>query len=431
MARDHARLWISIWANEDFKARTAVEQRLFMLLISQERINRAGVIDLRERPWSKLASDTTPDDIRTALKGLEANRFVVIDCDTEELLVRTFIRGDRIYRQPNVLKNALNAAQQVQSPKLRAVLADELRLCVPLIPHDRRDPDANREGVAALADRLCPPQSPPPGNPSDKGSPKDSRNPSAKGSVDTPETPGPEPFAEGFREGFGEPPGEGEGVGEASKSPDLVAATRVHARAREASAQTSTADSRRRRIDELNATALRPETRKLIAAWTSGHTTPLSQKKIQHMTDEVDRAVRAGRDLDCLAAALRAWNARPDVFSPKMLVGLYDDAAGRMNAGYSPEQPLVDAQGMPRIDPQNIPDEYLDRAMVDRILGPDHTSPPFYEPDADPEFPRNTDDEQHRREFFQAWLAERLVERRPKARRSLIRAWNSKREVAS
>ncbi|MFD5089401.1 hypothetical protein ACFWMR_02280 [Amycolatopsis thailandensis] len=427
MPRDHARLSLSIWANEDFKACTAGEQRVFMLLISQERINRAGVIDLRERPWSKLASDTTPDDIRTALKGLESRRFVVIDYDTEELLVRTFIRGDRIYRQPNVLKNALNAAQQVQSAKLRSVLADELRLCVPLIPSDRRDPDANREGVAALADRLCPPSSPPPGNPSDKGSAKGSPNPSAKGSLEVPELPDSEPFPEGFPEGFVEPPGEGEGVGEASKSPDLVVATRAHAR----EDVPPGVDNRRRKIDALNATATRSETRTLIAAWTSGHMTPLSQKKIQQMADEVDRAVRAGRDIECLAAALRTWNARADVYSPKMLIELYDDAAGRKNAGQSAEQPLVDKNGMPRIDPQNIPDEYLDRATVDRILGPDHTSPPFYEPDADPEFPRDETELQQRHDFFQAWMAERLAERRPKARRSLIRAWNAKREVAS
>src|SRR5688500_791469 len=104
MPRDHARVLIRIWADDDFTALTERAQLYYLRLISQERINRAGVLDLRPRPWARLANDGTPTTARAALHELEQARFIVIDEDTEELLVRTFMRNDGIVRQPNVLK---------------------------------------------------------------------------------------------------------------------------------------------------------------------------------------------------------------------------------------------------------------------------------------------------------------------------------------
>ncbi|MGW4488425.1 helix-turn-helix domain-containing protein [Amycolatopsis sp. NPDC004368] len=204
-------------------------------------------------------------------------------------------------------------------------------------------------------------------------------------------------------------------------------ATRAHTRThtRDAHARTEEPTPQRQRLDELNDTAVRPDTRRLIAAWRAGHATPVTDKLVRQMTDIVDKAVRSGRDSECLAAALREWNARPDLFSPKMLVNLYDDAVSRKNAGEPLDRPLIDDNGHPRIDPQQIPDEALTRAVVDRVLGPESTQPPIYPPDAD--HPHGYDDPAEiaaRREFFAEWAAARLAERRPLARRALIKAWN-------
>ena len=41
------------------------------------------------------------------LAVLEAARFVLVDENTEEVLVRTFMRNDKVYRQPNVFQSVV------------------------------------------------------------------------------------------------------------------------------------------------------------------------------------------------------------------------------------------------------------------------------------------------------------------------------------
>jgi hypothetical protein len=55
-----------------------------------------------------------------SLDRLADARFVVVDEDTEEVLVRTFIRNDGNYKIPNVLKSMLQVAEGTQAPALRA-----------------------------------------------------------------------------------------------------------------------------------------------------------------------------------------------------------------------------------------------------------------------------------------------------------------------
>jgi hypothetical protein len=126
MPRSHARISLSIWSDGDWTDLPMAAQWLYAALISQPGINQAGVLDVTARRWALLAADCSGRLIGEALDVLAARRYVVIDSDTEELLVRTFIRNDEVWRQPNTLKNACTAARSVQSPKIRGVLRDEL-----------------------------------------------------------------------------------------------------------------------------------------------------------------------------------------------------------------------------------------------------------------------------------------------------------------
>jgi len=127
MPRDHGRILVTIWDDPDFTNLTPGAQRLYMLLLSQRGINNAGMLPTQIRKWAKRSNHTSIADIETALNELTEARFVVSDDNTEETLVRSFIRNDGIVKQPNVLKNALRCAEAIESPALRAVLADELR----------------------------------------------------------------------------------------------------------------------------------------------------------------------------------------------------------------------------------------------------------------------------------------------------------------
>lgn len=127
MARTHGRILCSIWDDPDFQELSPAAQRLYVLLVSQDTLNNTGRILLTVKRWSSGSRHTTPADIRKALTELDVHRFVVVDEDTEEVLIRSFIRNDGIIKQPQMMKSALREALGVRSARLRAVLAAELR----------------------------------------------------------------------------------------------------------------------------------------------------------------------------------------------------------------------------------------------------------------------------------------------------------------
>ncbi|GAB3213298.1 hypothetical protein GCM10027294_43550 [Marinactinospora endophytica] len=127
MARSYAQIHSAIWQDSDFKKDLDSDaQWLYFALLSQPNITAAGVLPLQDRRWARFADGMTSERIGTALARLSAYWYVVVDEDTEEVLIRTFIRNDGLWKQPNVLKSALGHVQNTMSPTLRAVLRREL-----------------------------------------------------------------------------------------------------------------------------------------------------------------------------------------------------------------------------------------------------------------------------------------------------------------
>jgi hypothetical protein len=126
MARSHGRIMAAIWNDGDFIACRASAQRLFMFLLSQPDLSHAGLLPMRVNRWAKKAEDTTPASIRDDLDYLSERRFLVVDEDTEEVLIRSFVRNDGVYKQPKVMIRMREDAQQIESPLLRAAFRAEL-----------------------------------------------------------------------------------------------------------------------------------------------------------------------------------------------------------------------------------------------------------------------------------------------------------------
>jgi hypothetical protein len=215
MARDHGRVLCKIWQDKDFRALSRTAQALYMQLLSQPNVNNAGVLPLMLSKWAKGCDEATSDSLVRDLAELVDDRFVVVDTDTEEVLVRSFIRNDGVLKQPNVLKNALRAAEAVESPTIRLALAAELRR-------------TGRADAARTADLLDPPEPDP--VPVRKGS-ETHREPFQNGSAplqsDMMENPrsnpsGTLPDDETLPEPFADPCGVGEGVGEGENLPSDV-----------------------------------------------------------------------------------------------------------------------------------------------------------------------------------------------------------------
>jgi hypothetical protein len=163
MARTEARLMVSIWEDPDFLALSATAQRLFMFLISQPDLAHDGVIPLRERRWSKKAAGMTAAQVAADLDELSATRFVVVDEDTEELLVRSFIRRDKVYRQPNVLRSARDHLSTVSSAAIRDSVGAELAR----IQEEAEDiPEGSKGVLMGMVEAFANPSRNPSANPS-------------------------------------------------------------------------------------------------------------------------------------------------------------------------------------------------------------------------------------------------------------------------
>jgi hypothetical protein len=128
MPRTFAKLYLSVWDDPDFLALTGDAQRLYLVLFSHKKLSLAGVLPLQPRQWAKTARDALPETVEEALRELVEARFVVVDEDTEEALVRTFVRHDGGATNSNVHKAIRCAIDRVASKRLRATIEYQLAL---------------------------------------------------------------------------------------------------------------------------------------------------------------------------------------------------------------------------------------------------------------------------------------------------------------
>ena len=146
MANAGALINESLWRDQDFRKVPRLPQCTYQQLLAQKDLDCAGVLTLNMRLLAKGCADLTVEQLRDDFEVLESARFAFVDYDTDELLIRSYMRLVSV-RSPNAWKSAMKAARLVESPKLRTVLAGELRR----IP---------RKDAVDLANELDPPTSP-------------------------------------------------------------------------------------------------------------------------------------------------------------------------------------------------------------------------------------------------------------------------------
>lgn len=126
MARDHARVRADIWADEDWRDLPSLAQWLYLHLMSSPSLNFCGVTDWRPPRIAALAVELKADDVEYAAAWLEAYEFIVVDRETEEVLIRSWIKHDGLLQQPNMVKAMVKAHAAIGSGILRAVIVDQL-----------------------------------------------------------------------------------------------------------------------------------------------------------------------------------------------------------------------------------------------------------------------------------------------------------------
>lgn len=126
MARDHSRIKLSIWDDDDFLGLKSSEQHAYFVLKSHKGLSRCGVVTYIPSHFEHLARDLTPTKFTTAVKGLRAARFVVVDDRTQELLVRSYVRHDGVFDRENMGKAVGTAFNAVVSRRIQRAVGDEL-----------------------------------------------------------------------------------------------------------------------------------------------------------------------------------------------------------------------------------------------------------------------------------------------------------------
>ena len=75
--------------------------------------------------WSGMASDTTLDDVLEITTVLDEARFIVVDTDTAEVLIRSFVKHDQVADQPKIRAAAVRQFDDIQSRIIRTALSAE------------------------------------------------------------------------------------------------------------------------------------------------------------------------------------------------------------------------------------------------------------------------------------------------------------------
>lgn len=176
MARDFGAFYYSAWNDHDFRTLPDPAQALYMRLVVHPSLSWAGVGDWRPGRIATMSQGLDGDGVRHVAQCLIARRFIVVDEDTEEFLIRTYIKHDGIVRHAKLCISMAKAFGDIGSNTIRMVVSDELHKL------RRLQPDATawtKDQVLALLDtpRL------------------DAR------SMDAPE----DPFSSGFSYGFSNP----------------------------------------------------------------------------------------------------------------------------------------------------------------------------------------------------------------------------------
>lgn len=141
MARDRANIRTDMWGDEDWRSLSVQAQHLYMLLLTHPTLSYAGVAEWRPGRLAAMTRGASRDSICEAAQELAERLFVVIDEDTEEALVRSFLKYDGLMKQPKLVVSMANAFAATASAKIRHVIAFEVQKL------KRNEPDLNAWNV--------------------------------------------------------------------------------------------------------------------------------------------------------------------------------------------------------------------------------------------------------------------------------------------
>lgn len=126
MAREYAKTNVTIWQDADWRNTPAPAQHLYLLMWTHPALDYCGVLDWRPGRLAQFAAGLTAETVTAAGACLQARQLIVVDDETEEALLRSWIRFDGLVGHDKLSVSMAKAFAGVASNKLRGVIVDEL-----------------------------------------------------------------------------------------------------------------------------------------------------------------------------------------------------------------------------------------------------------------------------------------------------------------
>lgn len=123
MPRNYGKIKVEVWeSGSDYRLLTLEAQWAYEMLISQEGLSMAGTLPYAPRKWAKLAHGLDAERLEEIIVQLEQDWYVIVDRETEELLIRSFVKHDAPWRTPNFLTAARSKYRSTESETIRDYL---------------------------------------------------------------------------------------------------------------------------------------------------------------------------------------------------------------------------------------------------------------------------------------------------------------------
>jgi hypothetical protein len=116
-----------MWSDDDWRNLTREAQHLYMMLLSDPKLDYCGVTSWHPGKLAQRSSETSGAAILNAGAQLANDFFVVIDEETEEVLIRSYLRHDPIMKHPRLSVTVTKDFASIGSKKIRAAIVYELQ----------------------------------------------------------------------------------------------------------------------------------------------------------------------------------------------------------------------------------------------------------------------------------------------------------------
>lgn len=127
MARDYSKTNFGLWQDADWRSLPWPAQHVYKMFWEHPGLSYCGVVDWRPLKMLGWGQGWDKDFFLEVTDCLRARYFLVVDEETEECLVRSWVRWDGLMKQPRLATSFTKAYAEAGSVTLRGVVVDEMK----------------------------------------------------------------------------------------------------------------------------------------------------------------------------------------------------------------------------------------------------------------------------------------------------------------